>query len=254
MTPVWSGGVAFSYFPAESAQGQFGMVTISANGMNVSTSADFAALQAQYNNVSFINSPLQSTATYPSCTSAAELSISTTLPPTPNEAACNCLENNLSCQFTPKNNNDSVIVGVLLDFACGLLGPVGESCNDISANGSTGVYGPIAGCDPGTSSCMLLLFCILSIHLETKLSYVMSEYFEKNGNNVQSCSFGGNGTINGHSTASATAAASSCIADPSATFTPNTTTPHLVVSQAGSLDVTVGMAMVGVMGVVWTLV
>src|SRR5271163_4016003 len=40
MTSVWSGGVAFSYFPAESPQGQFGMVTIASNG-SVSTSTDF---------------------------------------------------------------------------------------------------------------------------------------------------------------------------------------------------------------------
>jgi 1,3-beta-glucanosyltransferase GAS1 len=29
MSDVWSGGLAFSYFPATSAAGQFGMVTIS---------------------------------------------------------------------------------------------------------------------------------------------------------------------------------------------------------------------------------
>ena len=162
MTPVWSGGIAFSYFPAQSAQGQFGMVTISSDESTVTTSADFQTLQAEYGNVTFTNSPAQSAAgpaTYPSClASTAAFDASTTLPPTPNDPACNCLEKNLSCQFTPQKANFTDIVGALLDFGCSVLGQAGQSCNDISSNGSTGVYGSISGCDPSTS---LYLYAIV---------------------------------------------------------------------------------------------
>jgi len=255
MTQVWSGGLAFSYFPAESAQGQFGMVTISADGSTVTISTDFQNLQAEYTAVSFINSPAQSaagTVAYPSCpASSATFNASTTLPPTPNDAACSCLENNLSCQFTPTTTNYSGSVGALLDEACSLLGGVSGSCNDIAGDGSSGVYGRIAGCDPNT-----------------KLSYIMSQYYEDTSKKAQSCYFAGNAAVNRVTpSASATAAASSCIANPSATFTPTTPTTtgststgktsNGSVSPVGSLDAIVGMsvmAIVGVMGAVWTLV
>lgn len=149
---MWSGGIAFSYFPAASSQGQFGMVTISADGSTVTTSSDYQLLQQEYSNVTFINSPLQSddaTPTYPSCPAVNSVFVaSPTLPPTPNNAACSCLENNLSCQFTPSTTNVSSIVGVLLDTACSLLGQQGGTCNDISSNGTSGVYGIVSGCDP----------------------------------------------------------------------------------------------------------
>jgi hypothetical protein len=152
MSPVWSGGVAFSYFPATSAQGQFGMVTISTDGSTVTTSSDFTNLQTQYAAASPPNSPLQSgagAASYPSCPQQnSSWLASTTLPPTPNYAACQCLENNLSCQFTPSTNNYTAIVGALLDYACTLIGQSGGSCSAISSNGATGQYGAVSECDP----------------------------------------------------------------------------------------------------------
>lgn len=155
MNTVWSGGIAFSYFPAASAAGQFGIVTISQDTKTVTTSADFDSLKTQYGLVSFINTPSQSSAsaaTYPSCAASSDTFLaSATLPPTPNEAACNCLENALSCRFTPATNNYTGIAGQLLDVGCSLLGQAGGSCADIGGNGSTGVYGRIADCDPSTS-------------------------------------------------------------------------------------------------------
>jgi len=155
MNTVWSGGIAFSYFPAESAAGQFGMVTISQDTKTVTTSDDFGRLKTQYGSVSFINSPSQSSvtaATYPSCPASTDTFLaSATLPPTPNDAACNCLDNSLSCRFTPATNNYTEIVGQLLNVGCSLLGTAGGSCADIGGNGSTGVYGRIADCDPSTS-------------------------------------------------------------------------------------------------------
>ncbi|KAJ6612845.1 Glucanosyltransferase-domain-containing protein [Mycena sp. CBHHK59/15] len=62
MTNVWSGGLAFSYFPAESAGHQFGMATLSSDNTTVTTNADFDNLVLQYGKVSFVNSPAQSAA------------------------------------------------------------------------------------------------------------------------------------------------------------------------------------------------
>lgn len=152
MSPVWSGGVAFSYFPATSVQGQFGMVTISTDGKTVTTSDDFVQLQKQYNQVTPPNTPVKASApaaAYPSCPTANTTFVaSTTLPPTPNEPACNCLQSTLSCRFTPATNNYTEIVGQLLDTACSLVGEKGGSCDDIGGNGQTGVYGRLSGCDP----------------------------------------------------------------------------------------------------------
>lgn len=155
MSNVFSGGVAFSYLPASSAQGQFGMVTISADGSTVQTSDDFNLLKTQYSQASPPNSPAQNSAgaaTYPSCPAANSTWVaSNTLPPTPNLQACDCLENALSCQFTPQTSNYSAIVGQLLDVACSLVGQNGGSCDDIGGNGQTGTYGRVSGCDPSKS-------------------------------------------------------------------------------------------------------
>lgn len=152
MSDVWSGGVAFSYFPASSAQGQFGMVNISADGSSVQTSDDFNHLQTQYSQLSPPNTPAMSSAgaaNYPACpTTNTSWVASTTLPPTPNLSACDCLENTLSCRFTPATVNYTTIVGELLDVGCSLLGQKGGSCTDIGGDGQAGVYGRISGCDP----------------------------------------------------------------------------------------------------------
>jgi len=224
-TPVWSGGVAFSYFPAQSDAGQFGMVNISADGSTVTTGTDFANLQAAYGNVTFVNVPTQGNAPaalYPTCPPQNSTNLaSALLPPTPNEAACQCLEANLDCVFNPQTSNTTSILGPLLDSACSLLGSSGGSCNVISANGTSGTYGLVASCDPST-----------------KLSFVMSEYYEANKRNAQACSFAGNGTVNSKaSTASASSVASSCLASATGTYIP--TAPSSV-SQAGSASTSAG--------------
>ena len=95
----------------------------------------------------------------------------------------------------------------------------------------------------------------------------MSEYYEANNKNPQACSFGGNGTVNSVTpTVSATAVASSCLANAAAVFTPSApatssstskTSKSGSVSLVGSVDAIVGMsvmAIVGVMSAMWTLV
>lgn len=228
MSDVWSGGVAFSYFPATSAQGQFGMVNISSDGTTVTTGDDFTRLQAQYGNVtSPPNTPTQgsSPVTYPSCPGQnSSFAASTTLPPTPNEAACDCIESTFGCAFEPPTSNYSAIVGALIDTACGLLGQAGATCDDIGGNGTTGVYGRLSGCDPSkfqlTSQCDITNSLYI---LAIKLSFTMNEWYQLNGMQPEDCSFSGNGSVNplgASGTAAAVAAETSCIASPSATFTP----------------------------------
>lgn len=164
MSPVWSGGIAFSYFPAESAQGEFGMVTVS--GSTVTPNSDFTRLVTQYSNATGPNSPSQADAgsgTYPTCPTAnSSFLATTTLPPTPNDTACACVVNSLSCVFTPQTTNTTGILGPLLDNACSLLGGVGGNCNDISGNGQTGTYGRLEFCDPCMSlTCFQSFICSL---------------------------------------------------------------------------------------------
>ncbi|KAJ3506093.1 hypothetical protein NLJ89_g7068 [Agrocybe chaxingu] len=263
MNTVWSGGIAFSYFPAQSAAGQFGMVTVSSDSRTVTTSDDFDRLRTQYGLVTFINSPSQSSvaaATYPTCpASTSTFLASSTLPPTPNEAACNCLESSLSCRFTPATSNYTTVVGELLNVGCSLLGQSGGSCTEIGGDGQTGVYGRLSGCDP-----------------TIKLSYVMSQFYEANDRNAQSCSFAGNGTVNPLApSGSASSAASSCIANPSAVFTPSAVPTTANSGASGGATTTGGpgtntgaavslidtnallgtglMAIASVFGAIWTL-
>ncbi|KAI0301302.1 glycoside hydrolase family 72 protein [Russula brevipes] len=213
--PVLSGGIAFSYFPAESSDGEFGMVNISSDGSTVTTSTDFTNLAAAYGNVTFVTDPVQSSApasAYPACPSQnTSFLASTKLPPTPSDAACQCVVSNLSCRFNPQTSNTTAIIGSLIGTACGLLAQSSLGCGDITADGQTGTYGLMAACDPST-----------------RLSYIMSLYYEANNRNAQQCSFGGNGTVNNKaSTASASAVASSCLASSTGTFVPSapTSTP-----------------------------
>ncbi|KAF7350284.1 1,3-beta-glucanosyltransferase [Mycena venus] len=219
MTNVWSGGVAFSYFTDMSKGHDFGMAALSPDNSSVTTNADFDNLAAKFNAVTFVNSPAKgaSTPSLPSCPSPSPpgWNASNTLPATPNDAACGCLANELSCVFTPPSPDYMVLVGQLIGIACGLVAQAGGTCDDISSNGVTGTYGRLAMCDP-----------------TIKLSYVMSQYYELNHRVNAACSFSGNATINASAKPSllAAAAASSCIPSP-AIFTPSA--PPVLVPDAG---------------------
>ncbi|KAJ7751485.1 1,3-beta-glucanosyltransferase [Mycena maculata] len=207
MTDVWSGGCAFSYFSASSRGHQFGMVTLSSDNSTVTTNGDFDNLAAQFNAVKFVNSPAQvsvKAAPLPACpATASSWPVSNTLPPTPDDTACGCLADALSCVFQPPTPDYMVLVGELIGIACGLYGQAGGSCDDISADGETGVYGTVGMCDP-----------------TIKLTYIFSQYYESNHRAPDACLFSGNATINSAAGFNgASAAMTSCIPSPSATFT-----------------------------------
>ncbi|KAJ7101007.1 1,3-beta-glucanosyltransferase [Mycena crocata] len=221
MTDIWSGGLAFSYFPASSAAGNFGMANISSDG-TVTPSQDFDNLVTEYGKVTFVNTPAKSSAaasSFPACpTTNSSWAATTTVPPTPNPAACACLENSLSCQFIPQSSNYSALVGTLTDTACSLLGSSGGTCGDIGGSGTSGIYGRLDMCDP-----------------VTKLSYIFSQYYELKGREPSACSFSGNGTVNAAAPSqTAAAVGASCIASPSAVFTPSISGSAVGKSGSGS--------------------
>ncbi|WVQ81620.1 hypothetical protein IAT38_003744 [Cryptococcus sp. DSM 104549] len=200
VSDVFSGGVAFSYFPTSDG---YGMVSFSSDGQRVETEDDFALLGAQYNKTSPPNSPAKgsSSAATTNCPSeSSSFLASTDLPPTPDESVCNCLnENSLACHVKQTSADSPTIVGTLLDYACSLLGSSNSSgsCDPIGGNGTSGTYGQLSFCSPAI-----------------KLSYAMSVYYQLNPEET-SCDFGGNATLseNRPNTAQdASSAASSCLA------------------------------------------
>ena|ERR1700722_18165846 len=103
-----------------------------------------------------------------------------------------------------------------------------------------------------------------------QLSFVFSEYYDANGHNPDACSFAGNGTVNAEAPSSVSAAntaASSCLSNPSATFTPTTPAtnnpgPPTQVKKSGAtaafadVGVFVGLAFAlatGMGSAIWTL-
>jgi hypothetical protein len=258
MSDIWSGGIAFSYFPATSSAGDFGMVTI--NGSTVTTTTDFNNLETRYGSISPPNSPSSGSASYPACPIAnSTFSASSTLPPTPNDAACKCLQDTLSCRYTPPTSSQNatvinIITGTLLDQTCALLGSSGANCNDIAGNGTTGSYGRVSYCEP-----------------EDKLSYIMSQYYESQNHIASACYFSGNATINTstpNQSGAAGAAAASCVSNPSATFVPSAVSGAPSSTGSGSsggghsgsgssllanLENVVVVLSIGTVGAIWTL-
>ncbi|WWC91420.1 uncharacterized protein L201_006366 [Kwoniella dendrophila CBS 6074] len=212
VSDVFSGGVAFSYFPTSDG---YGMVTISSDGNAVTTSDDFTRLATQYNATAPPNSPAKSSVTAGQTTcpnESASLVASNNLPPTPNEEVCNCINQKaLSCLVRSSTANSPTIVGDLLNYACQLLGTSTNgtaSCDPIGGNGTAGTYGELSYCSPAI-----------------KLSYAMSAYYEFNPID-SSCDFAGNATLSPtrpNTAQDASSAASQCLSsEPSGgVFTPS---------------------------------
>jgi hypothetical protein len=88
---------------------------------SVETSDDFTRLAAQLSNItSTPNTPAQSSVTVTDgvCPTVenSTFQASTTLPPTPNEAVCNCVySNSLTCVVKESTASQPIIVGALLE-------------------------------------------------------------------------------------------------------------------------------------------
>jgi len=202
-TDVWSGGFAFEYF--EDSQG-YGLTS---NATSPPTfNADGQALESQYAAVTLPSTPTQSdspAATYSACASPnSNFVASNTLPPTPNAGLCSCLMSNVfTCVVNP--GTTPAIRGELLDYTCQTLAANGGSCDEIAANGATGVYGPYSYCSA-----------------ETKLSAAFSLFYANQNYTAAACNFAGNATVNSvaptATDASASAASSCASSNPTATL------------------------------------
>lgn len=115
-------------------------------------------------------SPSNKAASCPSVNSTWE-AVGTTLPPTPNEAACACAANASTC--VPINNLDKSAYGAIFNYTCA----DGSVCAGINGDPSTGKYGVYSMCSD-----------------EHKLAIVLGAYHSKHSDASDSCSFGGNAT------------------------------------------------------------
>ncbi|KAF9981236.1 1,3-beta-glucanosyltransferase gas1, partial [Mortierella antarctica] len=92
------------------------------------------------------------------------------LPYTPSTAACECMMQSLTCTASDQAMATTENVGEGLNTLCGMI-----SCDDIGANGKTGVYGKYSFCTP-----------------IQKLSYMYNYYYTNVGQKEAStCSFNG---------------------------------------------------------------
>ena len=85
----------------------------------VQTSDDFTRLAKMYTNVSLPTNPAQSSVQAGTIACPAENSTflaSSTLPPTPDESVCNCInENSFSCRVLQSTADEPAIVGSLTE-------------------------------------------------------------------------------------------------------------------------------------------
>ena len=97
----------------------------------------------------------------------------TPLPPTPNKDTCSCMYQSLSCVVSPNESPDNY--GTLFGNVCGLAAGV---CDGITANGSTGSYGPYGMCNA-----------------TEKLAYAFDQYYKNQGSHDYACQFDGAAVI-----------------------------------------------------------
>lgn len=211
VTNVFSGGVAFSYFPTSDG---YGMVEFGSDGKDVTESQDFLNLAAHLKNVTTSTTPTKAEAQTGSIECPADnarINASGKLPPTPDKAACTCVNDKaLSCHVISATANNPAKLGALTDYACSLLGQANASsvtCDNISGNGTTGVYGALSFCSP-----------------EVKLNYAMSSFWEIDQKDT-SCDFGGNATLTPitPNTQASSEIAAKCLQNASAVTTPSAT-------------------------------
>lgn len=211
VTDVFSGGIAFSYFPTSDG---YGMVEFSGDGKQATTGADFQNLASHLKNVKLATTPSKADAKTGSiecaATPAGLIHASPNLPPTPDRAACECVNSNaLSCHAIQSTANNPAKIGALTDYACSLLGQANTqaNCDNIGANGTSGTYGALSFCSP-----------------EIKLNYAMSSFWESDQKET-SCDFAGNATLtpNTPNSKSSSDLAAQCLANASAVQTPTAT-------------------------------
>lgn len=184
MTDVIAGGIVYMYF--EEAN-DYGLVSISSG--SAKTLSDYSRLSTVIAKVAPSSTAMS--AYTPTNSAAACPTIGTswkaadTLPPTPNNATCDCMVASLSC--VPASNLNSSAIGDLFGSICGLDS---AACAGITADTSTGVYGAYVMCTA-----------------EQQLAYVLNAYYKNQDSASTACDWEGQAVVS-----SAAATASSCTA------------------------------------------
>ncbi|KAG7802073.1 hypothetical protein KL944_002450 [Ogataea haglerorum] len=211
MTDVWSGGIVYMYFQEEN---DYGLVSIKDN--TVSTLADYTNLKSELENIDPTTasaSAASQSATELSCpTSQSNWKAATDLPPTPNEAVCDCLDSSLKCVVADDVDSDDY--GDLFGIVCDLT-----DCSEISTSGSNGTYGAYSYCSA-----------------KDKLSFLLNKYYEEQDSNSSACDFSGSASLNtkASTASSCSSLLSSASASPSATGSSNSSHASGSGSRSGS--------------------
>ncbi|KID87785.1 beta-1,3-glucanosyltransferase [Metarhizium guizhouense ARSEF 977] len=183
MTDAVSGGIVYEYFQETN---DYGLVEVSSDG-SVSKRKDFAALQSKISAVDPKGVTMDSynpTAKVMDCPAVnSSWQASATLPPTPNDSACDCMFKAASC--VPANSLKADDFGDIFGYICGSDRSL---CAGIDGNFTTGKYGTYSMCSS-----------------KQKLAFVLDAYYKKNKNAASSCDFKGQAT-----TQSASGSQSNC--------------------------------------------
>ncbi|KAJ3483404.1 hypothetical protein NLG97_g7313 [Lecanicillium saksenae] len=171
MTDVLSGGIVYEYFQEEN---DYGLVELS--GSTVKKLDDFDTLEKAMQNIDPQGVSMSSynpSGKAFSCPSvnATWQSDGKSLPPTPNDNACECAVSASTC--VPKKGLDKSAYGTIFNYVCA----DGSVCAGITGDPSKGKYGTYSMCSDAQ-----------------KLAIVLGAYHSKHSDASDSCSFDGNAT------------------------------------------------------------
>lgn len=155
---------------------QAGLVTIGSDN-KATTLHDYENLSTAMAKVtpSGVNSASYTPSNSPqACPTTSTWQAATNLPPTPNDAICQCMVQNLTCVAKSSLSADSITTQ--FNYICDPA--QGNNCGGILANGTTGVYGAFSGCND-----------------TERLSYAFNQYYVNqiatNTQNTSPCDFAG---------------------------------------------------------------
>ncbi|KAM3124191.1 hypothetical protein CJJ07_000645 [Candidozyma auris] len=172
MTDVWSGGIVYMYFEEANKYG-----LVSTDGNSVSTMTDYSYYSEQMNKISpnlakSDDVSVDKSKTFECPASAKTWEASPSLPPTPDEGICDCIQKSLKCVVSDDVDEDDY--GELFGEVCGKL----DSCDAVSVNGKNGTYGAVSFCSN-----------------KEKLSYIINQYYESQDGDKSACDFDGSASL-----------------------------------------------------------
>ncbi|CAI8498223.1 hypothetical protein CAS74_003986 [Pichia kudriavzevii] len=176
MTDVWSGGIVYMYYQEVN---NYGLVSV-VDDSTVSTMADYKYYSSEINAIHPTSAKASdvSTTALACPTTNKYWMAATSLPPTPNEAVCDCMSKSLSCVVVDDVNEDDY--EDLFSYICGQI-----DCDGINGNGKKGTYGAYSFCSS-----------------KDKLSFVLDLYYKAQDESSQACDFSGSATLVKGTTAS----------------------------------------------------